>query len=58
MNDKKILTEHEWNLRLAAALANYRAYDDEESARKAADLMLMRLNGKVLVLGEVVKEEE
>ncbi len=58
MNGKKILTESEWNLRLAAALVNYRAYNDEESARRVADLLLMKMDGKVLSIGEVVKEEE
>jgi len=58
MSDKKILTESEWNLRAAAALANYKAYDDEESARKVADLILMKMEGKVLTVSEIVKEEE
>ena len=58
MKEAKIITENEWNLRLAAAIANYKAYNDEESARKVADLLLMKIDGKVLTIGEVVKGEE
>lgn len=54
---ENILTNQEWTLRISADLLHYKAYHDDESARKVADLLLMGVEGKVLGAVEVKKEE-